>query len=257
LEERSVSTDDQDIFDSEVPEAPQTTEGVSPEAPAGPVRDEAGRFAPKDTGENQLGTSQPKLTTEDISAPEPGAPPAPAATRHDVPLTALLDERDKRKALEAEIARYQAQLRQFQAPPQTLPDPTEDAEGYTRGVVGSMQQQLQAAMLRQSEFLARREFGAEVVDEVLTYLDQNPRKSHEFLGEPSPFHAAVEWFKEQKASAERASPDFEARLRAKLRAEWEAEQVAEVPRPNIPRSLASAPSASGAPPMGEPDPIFG
>jgi hypothetical protein len=243
LEERSVSTGDEELFDSEVPA--QTTEGVSPEAPESQPRDEQGKWTAKDTGESAPATGEPQ-----------GAPPAPAEKRHDVPITALLDERDKRQRLEQQLAAYQARER-AQQQPREMPNPVEDAEGYTRTLAQTFEQRLQASALKQSEFFAKREFGAELVDEAMAYFDNQPRHvSEQFLAEASPFHAAVEWFKQQKEVSERASPDFEAKLRAKLRAEWEAER-AESPstRPNIPRSLAEAPS-TGAPPPGPSDPLF-
>ena len=242
-----MSGDHQDIFDSEVPSGPQTTEGVSPEAPAGPPRDEAGRFAPKDKGE------------EAAEAVE-GAPPAPAEKVRDIPISALLDERDKRQRLEAEIAMLRRQMAAQQPRPE-LPDPTTDAEGYTRAVTSTFEQRLMASKLEQSMFFAERDpaIGKDLVAEAMAYFDSQPRTvSEQFLHHPSPIHAACEWYKAQKSAAERSSPDYEAKLRAKLRAEWEAEQAQVSQSPaRIPRSLAAA-GGSGRepPPATNGDPLF-
>jgi hypothetical protein len=245
LEERSVSTDDQDIFDSEVPA--QTTEGVSPEAPESPPRDEQGRFAAKDTGETPAPASEP-------AAAVTGAPPAPAEKRHDVPITALLDEREKRQRVEAELAAIRRQI-QSQQQPQPLPDPVEDAEGYTRSIQQTFQQQLDAQRLQFSQLMAEQQFGPEVVGEAMAYFDAQPLAvSAQFLRERSPFHAAVQWFQRQKEVEERSSPDFEAKLREKIRAELLAESPPSA-RPNVPRSLAEAPSAAAPPPKSG-DPLF-
>lgn len=240
-------TDDQDIFDSDVPdEAPQTTEGVSPEAP---VRDESGRFAPRDKGE-----------TEAASAAPEDEPPASAERpqSRDIPITALLDEREKRQRAEARAALLERQIAAQQPKPE-LPDPMTDAEGYTRAISGSFEQRLQTAMLSQSRFFAERDpaIGKALVDEAMAWYDTQPHEvSAQFLSAPSPFHAAVEFYQQRKAAEERSSPDFEAKLRDKLRAELMAEmgqpQVSPTPtRPNVPRSLASA-SGATAPDAGAP-----
>jgi hypothetical protein len=253
LEERSVTADDQDIFEDEVPAT--TTEGVSPEAPAGQPRDESGRFAAKDQGE-----ASPEAPEAAEAAPD-GAPPAPAEKRHDVPITALLDEREKRQRAEQRAAFLEAQMRQQQPKPE-LPDPAVDAEGYTRFLAQSFEQRMQSMVLNQSRFMAEREFGKELIEEAMSFFDNQPYEaSARFLREPSPFHAAVEWFKGEKERAERSAPDFETKLRAKIEAElrekWQAE--AETPqstRPNVPRSLAEASGSGRPPPTAGGDPLF-
>jgi hypothetical protein len=255
LEERSVK-DDEDIFDSEVP--PQTTEGVSPEAPDTEdkqPRAPDGKFATKDKGDT------PEPAADAAPPEEKSAPPAPAeATSHAVPITALLDEREKRQAAERRLAYLEAQLRQQE--PQKLPDPVEDAEGYTRTLAQTFEQRMQMTALRQSQFFATREFGEELVGEAMSFFDNQPRAvSEQFLREPSPFHAAVEWFKQQKAADERASPDFEASLRKRIEAELREKLAAEFQpepstRPNVPRSLAEASGSGRPPPTAGGDPLF-
>jgi hypothetical protein len=274
-------TDDRDIFDDESPAT--TTEGVSPEAPD-TARDDKGRFAAKDTGD-QPAPAEPAIAAP---APEPvkDAPPASVDKKepHLVPLATVLDDREKRQKAEADkrqsdarvamLERQLAAIQQQNQPKQPLPDPVEDSEGYTRTIIGTLGQQMQAAMLRQSEFFAKREFGDELLGETMAFLDNQPRHvSEQFLREASPFHAAVEWFKQHKEAAERASPDYEAKLRAEiaaglreeLKAEMKAQIEAEhaaaaaesVPRPKAPRSLAAAPGSGYAPPdAGGGDPLF-
>jgi hypothetical protein len=154
--------------------------------------------------------------------------------------------------------------RQFasQQKPPELPDPMTDAEGYTRTLTGSFEARLQTAMLNQSRFFAERDpaIGKDLVEEAMAWFDNQPYEaSAQFLNAPSPFHAAVDFYVQQKTAAERTSPDYEAKLRAKLRAEWEAEQGVSQPstRPNVPRSLASATSSGREPPpAGGGDPLF-
>lgn len=242
-------TDGQELFDDT--EVQTTTEGISPEAPerTDAPRDEQGRFSAKDKGE-----------TEAAPAAADGAPPAPekSTPARDIPITALLDEREKRQRAEARLAMLERQL-QSQQEPQRLPDPVEDAEGYTRALHGTFQQALQAQVLRQSQFFAERDFGRDTVADAMAFFDQQPRSvSEQFLQAPSPFHAAVEWFKARKEAEERASPDFEAKLRAKIEAELREKFAAEQPPSpaRVPRSLAAASGSGREPPPSSGDPLL-
>lgn len=234
--------DEQDIFDGEVH---QTTEGVSPEAPESQPRDESGRFAAKDKGE---------------AAPAAeGAPPAPTERQsRDVPITALLDEREKRQRAEAALEALRRQQPQQQ--PQ-MPDPVEDAAGYTQAVYQQIEQMRQSDRLAMSQFLAEDKYGKALVDEAMAFFDTQPRHvSAQFLTERSPFHAAVAWFQNHKAMQERTAPDFEQKLREKIEAELREKIAAEMgspPSPRVPRSLADAPgSGNHVPPVQSSDPLF-
>lgn len=243
-------TDGQDIFDDE----PQvTTEGVSPEAPeTGPARDEAGRFVAKETGETQEPAPEP--------APVEAAPPA-AVAKDDgrVPLTVVLDERDKRQRAEAEAARFRQQVEAFQRQqqPQTPPDPIEDANGFGQFVLSQVQQATMANRLQMSRFFAEEKFGAETVAAAMQWFDAQPRAvSEQFLSSPSPFHAAVAHYQSHKAAEERSSPDYEATLRAKIKAELMAEIQAPSTLSPPPKSLASAAGTGRASPSAGGDPLF-
>lgn len=92
-------------------------------------------------------TPEPTPPAEPVS-PEPAAEPeaepqpepaseAPAPKRPEpgyVPIAAVMDERDKRKALEAQLAQYRAQEQRPQAP-----DPFDDSEGYARHINQTIQ----------------------------------------------------------------------------------------------------------------------
>lgn len=203
--------------------------------------------------------AEPPASKGEPPAQEPvAAPPAePPKEQHVAPLTALLDEREKRQAAEREAAelrewRRQQEERQRAAQVQA-PDPRQDPNGaldYQRAV---FQAQLTNTRLQTSRFLAEREFGADVVAEAFAYFDKNPALSHQFVDQPSPFHAAVEFYKRQKVAEEvGADPAaYRARLEAEIRAQVMAElqvQPAQ-PKPRLPGSLAAAPAAGSA---GEP-----
>jgi hypothetical protein len=170
-----------------------------------------------------------------------------------------LDEREKRQRAEAELQLIRRQMAANQPKPE-LPDPVTDAEGYTRALAGSFEQRMQSAMLNQSRALAERDpgIGKAIVDEAMSWYDTQPYEvSAQFLGHPLPFHAAVEHYKQQKATTERTSPDYEAKLRESIKAELMAELSQQSTRPNVPRSLATASGAGREPPPeGRRDPLF-
>jgi hypothetical protein len=179
-------------------------------------------------------------------APEP-APPAEVDTKqHVAPLTALLDEREKRQEAERKFRDLERREQERQAAQQQMPDFSNDpiaAMDYQRQV---FQQRLYNERLNTSRFFAEQQHGADKVKEAFEFFDRNPALSHQFVDHPSPFHAAVEFYTKQKLADEVGSnPDaYRAKIREELRAEMLAEmQVPVQPKPRIPGSLAAAPAA--------------
>lgn len=196
--------------------------------------------------------------------PEKGEPEAapPAAVVEEkpsaIPISALLDERDRRQKAEREAEELRQWRKQIEAQQNAKPAPDFYADpdqrlAYERN---QFQAQFTAMKLQQSRFLAERDFGAEEVKAAYAYFDQNPQLSHQLLEHPSPFHAAVELYKRQRV-VEEIGADPEAwktkqmeAIKEQLRAELMAEQQGIAPpKPRIPGSLASAPAAGKA---GEP-----
>jgi len=88
------------------------------------------------------------------------APEQTKPTEGFIPIGAMMDERDKRKAAEARLA----QLEQRQpAQPIQMPDPYEDPEGYAAAQQAQVGGALYQINLRYSERLANVEHGAEAV----------------------------------------------------------------------------------------------
>lgn len=178
-------------------------------------------------------------TAEAETGEEEAAPPVADPEEHKatVPVTALQEERTKRQALERELAELRQRAAQQQQPQQPQPDFYDNPDEAVR-------RQITDATLKQSHFFATKEFGNELVQETIAYFDQNPHLSQQFLNEPSPFHAAVEFYQRQKVADEIGSdPDaYKAKLREELLAELQAQQPA--PKPQAPPpSMARAPSA--------------
>ncbi len=220
---------DEDIF-GEAPiaedQATVAPEAVEPAPVAEPVAEEPAALPPV--------------------APEP-AKPEPGF----VPLAALLDERDRKKQLEAELARYQAQ--QAPAEPLDVYDPEQMAAWQ--------QQQVISAKLDVSEDVTRDKFGDELVDKARDWALQrfaaNPAYQAEVLSQRNPWKYVVEQFQRDQIAQQVSVSDFE-QFKA-----WQAAQAAAAQQPQAapaaptfvqpPVSLASAPSAgSPAPPKADP-----
>lgn len=201
-----------------------------------------------------VGAAEPPADKGEQPAAPVSAPPAePPKEQHVAPLTALLDEREKRQAAEREAAELRAWRQQqeaaLRAQKQSAPDPRQDPYGALAYERALFQAQLTNTRLQTSRFLAEKDFGADVVQEAFEFFDRNPALSHQFVDHPSPFHAAVEFYRRQKVADEVGADP--AAYRAKLEAEIREKLLAEMqqsapPKPRLPGSLAAAPAAGGA-----------
>lgn len=188
--------------------------------------------------------------------PEPEAKPEPQTA----PISALLDERDKRKALEAELAQYRA--RQQQQQPEAVPDMFEDPDGFAAYQDQKVQAALYQQNLRWSERTATIEHGAETVSTAKDWgfqrCEADPYFNAKVAASPDPVGFVVsEWKREQIAS--QVTPEdltqFQAWKAAQAQLQAQTAQPAPTPTPSQsapPRSLASAPSAGSV--MTEPVP---
>ncbi len=214
-------------------------------------------FFEDETQEPQEAEAEQQEPEQEAKAPEPEQEPQqaeaeestgekeeaspPEATTDEqgrlIPVTALLDEREKRQKFEreAEELRRWKQEQERQRQPEKRPDFWESPEQAVQAYVT-------AEKLKQSKFLAEREFGADLVNEAYNYFEQNPQESHQLLNHPSPFHAAVEHYKRQKFLNEVQDPDaWREQERERLRQEILAEvQQSKQPRKAPPPSMAKA-----------------
>lgn len=235
--------DDQDlsIFEDKgaVPDAPEVEE-PTPEAEAAP-EPETVKTEP-----------EPESATGEQEAPPPeAAPEVPEPT--SVPITAMLDEREKRQesqrqleAAQAEAKRYQQQIDAMKAEQEKKPAPDwfEDPTAAAQYQTQTIQAQIQQQALAQSRFFAEREFGREIVQETYQFFEQNPQLSHQFMSEPSPFHAAVEFYQKQKVFDE-IGQDPEAWKAQQLEA-MRQELQASQPQQQAPKAPPASLSKAGA-----------
>lgn len=132
----------------------QPTEAAPQPETIGPKRDEQGRFASKEPGDQAA------------EAPQPEAPPASEQSApENVPFAALKDERAKRQELERRLQEYEAffeQARNAQAQPQAV-DPEADPIAYVtaqvqQALLPQVQQQQLQTRVEVTEVLARQKW---------------------------------------------------------------------------------------------------
>lgn len=181
--------------------------------------------------------------------PEPTPEPVaeqPKPEQQHVPITALLDERDKRKAMEQELER----LRAAQQPVQTVeaPDMFEDPDGFAAYQDQKVQAALYGQKLQFSERMAKKEYGADVFEQAKAWAfercNTDPMFNAKVAQSPDPYDFAIsEWKREQIVS--QVTPDDFAQFQAWKTAQTQLEAQTKPSPVAPPRSLASAPSAGG------------
>ena len=247
-------------------DAPEVTTPV--EQPEGPARGADGKFTsqtveaapePVPAAVETAPTPEPvPAAVETVPTPEPVAPvqpvPEPVQPGH-VPITAMLEERDKRKALEEQIRQLRAQ-----APQPVAPDPYEDPEGYQAHRDQIIEQRMFGQALAFSKRLQETIHGRETVQQAhewgLARCDADPLFNHRVRSSEDPYEFVVaEWKRDQVLSSLQGDDldQFRAWKASQGAAQPQAPvaQVAVIPPPVAPpRSLASAPAA-GSPKPGE------
>lgn len=235
------------FLDGETVDEPEVEEvAVETEAEAEPEQPEA--EAVEAEAEEQTGEKEEGSTPE----PEPQEQKA-------IPVTALLDEREKRQEAQRQYREEQrraqeleARLRELQKPKEDAPDWFEDPAKAASFNNQQIERQFQQRLMQMSKFQAEREFGADTVGEAIAYFDRHPQASQQFLSHPSPFHAAVEFYQRQKVAEEIGTdPEgYKQRLREEMRAEIEAELKANGAKAQPSKPKAPPPSMAAAPSTG-------
>ncbi len=235
-----------------------TEDAPQPET-IGQPRDDSGRFASAEPGEEQQ-AEQP--------AAEEGPPPSEQEPSH-IPFAALKDERAKRQQIEAErqqmadrLQQYEAYFQQLQAAEQ--PEEQDPIQAITSHVLSTVQQQNEMQMLTVrvefAEQLARQKW-ADYDDKVEHFKEAvkaNPYLLQELKAAPNPaeyaYNAANKMLEaKQYGTASPSREQLEAEIRAKIMAEIG------MPQRQAPTTLAtersvgarSGPAWSGPTPLGD------
>jgi hypothetical protein len=198
----------------------------------------------------------------EVQTEAPQVEPAPQErVDKNVPLAALLDERDKRKALEAELAAIRAKAPVDQP---AIPDPYDDPDGYNAFITNTVQQQTLAVKIDISEEMAKTAHGEEAVEAAkewaIEHAAANPAFKQQFFGARHPMDWVVRQH-QQARDLELYQKDPLAFARTILERNGQppvtdampgavsgmGQQPPAIPlRPAPPRSIASAPSGGGS-----------
>lgn len=249
------------FLDGSAPSEPEVVQSEPVEQPEGPARGADGKFvsAAVETLEPQVEAPVPEPVQE---PPAQVAAPAPTEPGH-VPISALLDEREKRqtetRAREA-LERQLADLKAAQTPPAPVarPRPDEDPDAYA----GSIDQSVQAQLFEQRREFSRRwavkEHGEDLVKQVhewaQTKCDEDPHFNAQLINSSDLYETAMQAWKRDQLLSKVQPDDLDGYLAWKAARDAGAQTPAPVaqaapllaPPPKVPTpSLATAPSAGG------------
>jgi len=265
----ALAVNDQELFETATaqtePEAPQT-EAETPE----PKADAGGRLH----GDNGKFVSK--------EAKEPAKPAEPAQQQeqhidHRVPLTELLNEREKRQKFEQEIAaerqrrealeRRVNELTAKPAEPEKLPDIFENPQGYTQSLEQRFEQRLRMQEQNFSFRLAHRQHGQDFETAYQSLIREgemgNRQAVQAVMQSPDPGEALMRWHKQttlfEKTGGDLdkylqtqreqllADPEFLKQAAEKIRAGANGQQpksVVQLP-PSLNRIASAAPATAG------------
>ena len=153
--------------------------------------------------------SAPVIEADKPAAPEP-EPQGDARARDPetgrfVPISALLDERDKRQAETRKREELEQQLQRYQQPQQPEQVPT-DPSGIIQYALAEQQRIAFNERLNTSELMARQSHGEETVSQAqqafLAAVGQNPMLQQQLQGQIHPYDFVVKWHKQHKLMSE-------------------------------------------------------
>lgn len=236
-----------DALFGEKTEAPIETPPATP-VESGPARDEGGRFASKPVEQPKAET--PAVTPPAIEQPKAPEPPKQQPTEHGLSgpaLAAVLDERDKRKKLEARLAELESRQQ-----PEQIPSIDTDPQGYQRHLAEQYARFELNERFRGSEKWAAKEHGKEAVATAKEWGMQRAQSSPAFAAEYSGNEDPIDWIVRQHKEHEEASnlrdPD-----KRKAWIEAQARALGLIPNPAT--AAPAAQSQPAAPQSAKPDPF--
>lgn len=201
------------------------------------IRDEHGRFAPKETGVEPADEPEQAQTQDEV-------PPTPDRLPPDT-FKAVKDEREKRQQLERELTALREQFQAQQNPPPPPPNIWEDEQGAldhvkNEAISTAVQQATFNAKLDMSEMMVRQsnpDFD-DMKARFLQMAEMNPALRQQALSDPHPWNKAYQIAKNAATMEELGATDLET-LKAKLREELAAEMGQAPARPGLPPTLTN------------------
>lgn len=277
---------DKELFDQALTDPVETkaeTTEVKPEETTEQPRDEHGRFAAKTEAAAEVKEQGPPKI-EPQPEPQKTAEPAKAEPdQHRVPLSELLNEREKRQRFEHENGQLRQQVQQIQqwiqqqtqpkAQPQEPANLFEHPNEYLQEWIAPQRQEFAVALLQIKDGLSKEmaitQFGEKAIAEALADLGNHPQGQHEWeriLASPHPYGELVKWHKsvltqrevgadpsawfQKKLDEKMKDPAFQAQVLELARQQTQQQQQvpgrpASPPNIQLPPSLSSIPAAAG------------
>lgn len=177
-------------------------------------------------------TPEPEATeteTETVETVEPEVPTAPEVREeHSVPYAAMKAEREKRQALERELAEFRQQREQPEPEQSFYENPDEYVQRQIQTVENRATQRLYTALEEQAR--ETHPDYDEVFEEVKEHAASNPAAVQQILSSPNPAMAAYRYGKQLREMKEMQDPQsyrqkIEAEVRAKVEAELKAKEA--------------------------------
>jgi hypothetical protein len=190
--------------ETEAPEKEQAEE-----AKADRDRDEKGRFVAKDKDEEPVDETPPVAEAALEEAPLE-TPKEEKKQDHRIPLTELLNEREKRQNAERDRAAYEQELSQLRQQMQALQQPREpidifaNPEAYTQSIEQQMGEKLRAMEANFSLRLAHNKHGevfTEAFNEVMQRPLQDPMRQ-QVINSPDPGETLVTLYQRERTFKE-------------------------------------------------------
>lgn len=207
--------------------------------------------APEPVVEAPEAPAEPELPAPAAEPVNPLTPPV-VDVKPDpgfVPITVVLDEREKRQKAERELEQIRSQQPQPQAQP--IPDPLDDPEGYANYAHSAALH----VKLDMSEEFVRQHKGDEIVDKArdwaLEQFQLRPGFQQEVFNQRNPYGYIVQQYEREQIASTVTADDFAQfqawkQAQAQLTTQQQPAATAASPSPAAPpRSLASAPAAGG------------
>lgn len=228
-------------------ETPAAEPVATPAAEAAPPPPEASAAAEATPAADPAPEAPVVAAVEPAAAAEPAPAPvaqpeAPIVPAGHVPIASMLDERERRRQAEAQLA----ELRGTQAQPEA-PDPNVDWDAYLEHQEARQQQAILEVRLDLSEAAARRVHDTATVDAArdaaLIAFRNNPALARQLTSQPDPYEAIVQWHKRETALSKLNGVDLDAllALHAAQAAGAPAAPAAPAPQTPAPASVAAAP----------------
>jgi hypothetical protein len=209
-QETIESISDADVFKEAtapepVAEAKPEVEATADEGKPERERDEKGRFKPKDDG----GDESPPAAVAALEVPTDEQPKAEKPD-HRIPLTELLNEREKRQNAERERQAYEQQLHQLQQQLQQYQQPKEpidifaDPQAYTQSVEQMMTERMRAMEGNFSLRLASYKHGetfTEAFQDVMARPFNDPVRQ-QVINSPDPGETLVQLYQRERTIKE-------------------------------------------------------